>query len=114
VLEPGRGAELPLRELLLQPIASDLAQRLHTRKGIDRITERANREGKRSGLRAGESDGWCGTFREGEEELVMVAVGGWGLGGDGNRIAEEDGRRRRNGVQRLRKGRWQLGRGGEE
>jgi hypothetical protein len=57
VLEPGRGAELPLRELLLQPIASDLAQRLHTRKGIDRITERANREGKRSGLRAGESDG---------------------------------------------------------
>jgi hypothetical protein len=28
-LNPAGGAELPLRELLLKPIASDLAQRLH-------------------------------------------------------------------------------------
>jgi hypothetical protein len=83
VLEPDGGVLLPLGELFLQPIASDLAQRLHRRKGIDRIVSRIGTENQPPGRSpGGESDGLGGrrarTFLEGEEELVMV--GGWVLG----------------------------------
>jgi hypothetical protein len=100
VLEPGGGVLLPLGELFLQPIASDLAQRLHRRKGIDRIVSRIGTENPPPGRSPdGESDGLGGrrarTFLEGEEELVMVGgLGSWFLG-KGNRILEEVGRRRR-------------------
>jgi len=80
VLEPGGGVELPLGELLLQPIASDLAQRLHRRKGIDRIVSRIETENPPPGRCPRRRIRWIGggepgTFREGEEELVMVGTG---------------------------------------
>jgi hypothetical protein len=58
---------------------------------IELRSERINREGKRSGLRAGESDGLVRYLSGGRGG----ARHGGGLGGGGNRIAEEDGRRRR-------------------
>jgi len=85
VLEPGGGVELPLGELLLQPIASDLAQRLHRRKGIDRIVSRIETENPPPGRSTGGESGGLGggepgTFREGEEELVMLRAGFFGKG----------------------------------
>jgi hypothetical protein len=103
VLEPGGGVLLPLGELFLQPIASDLAQRLHRRKGIDRIVSRIGTENPPPGRSAGgESDGLGGGGGE-ESPYLSGRLGGarhgGGLGswflGKGNRILEEVGRRRR-------------------
>jgi hypothetical protein len=58
VLESSRGAELPLGEFLLQPIASDLAQRLHRRKGIDRIVSRIETKNTRGAPRAANPMDW--------------------------------------------------------
>jgi hypothetical protein len=65
VFETGRGAELPLVEFLLQPIASDLAKRLHSRKRIDRITAESRRKRR---LAAGDGFGRGGTGTFWEEE----------------------------------------------
>lgn len=99
VLEPGGGVELPLGELLLQPIASDLAQRLHRRKGIDRIVSRIETENPPPGRCPRRRIRWIGGRRA---RYLSGRRGGarhggdWVLGlGEGNRILEEDGRRRR-------------------
>jgi hypothetical protein len=99
VLEPGGGVELPLGELLLQPIASDLAQRLHRRKGIDRIVSRIETENPPRGRCPRRRIRW---IRGRRDRYLSGRRGGarhggdWVIGlGEGNRILEEDGRRRR-------------------
>jgi hypothetical protein len=93
VVEAAGRAGLPLGELLLQPIAGDLAQHLHTRTRPTHISGKHEQESpaESGGRRIG--GGWIGrgsgrseweevglgfgTFRAGEEELVMGrAVGG--------------------------------------
>jgi hypothetical protein len=108
VLEAGGRADLPLRELLLQAAARDLAQRLHARNprstesdphGRGRQKDQSNRP--RARMDRGERGGGLGflTFREADEEEVELVMAG---------------RRAAAGFPRRRKGGRQQGRGGGE
>jgi len=106
VLEAGGRVDLPLRELLLQAAARDLAQRLHHPRSTEQ--GKPTRKGERgrsvesggdpTSRAAGSGGGGLGflTFREGdEEELVMARARAGRPPGSGGGGRGEEGRGRR-------------------